>query len=277
MKKILVTTDLSSNSKTAVRFALQLYSQGQYELTFLYVNSAFIIDPYAVTTFVELPEPDSKIQEKSLRNFVHNLHKKSYKKADGINYITYNRLDITAAIMDCAKIIKADYICIGTRGGGLINKILGSHTSKILHDSPLPVFIVPKHYRRSSIKSILYPSDIENITTELPVIKKFASEFDVPIRVYHYDYFTQEKEVKDNLNKIERKFQSDKISFHFKKLIPSVSLLQHLQLDILKTKPSIVVMFSKENRSWVEVLFQSIKTAQKGFDTKTPMLVLKKK
>jgi nucleotide-binding universal stress UspA family protein len=276
MKKILVATDLSNNSKTAIRFAIQLASQGDYELTFLYVNSAFTTDPYAVTSFMQLPEPDNKLQAQSLRKFVQSLYKQTGKKPDRIHYITSNRQDITAAIMDCTKIIKADYLCVGTRGGGLINKILGSHTSKILTDSPIPVFIVPKYYRTTGIKSILYPSDITNITLELGLIKKFAAEFDAPIAVYHYDYFPQKKEVKAHLSQIERKLHSDKIYFYFKKLTPHVSLLQHLQLDILKTKPSLVVMFSKENRNWVEVLFQSLKTAQKSFDSKTPILVFKK-
>jgi nucleotide-binding universal stress UspA family protein len=276
MKKILVTTDLSYDSKVAIRFAIQLASQAEYELTFFYANSSFIIDPFSAVTFVGLPEPDNKTQLQNLIKFIHTLYRQTNTEPGKINYIAENKLDVNEAILDCAKRIKANYICMSTRGGGIANKLLGSHTTKILHDSPIPVLVVPKYYRMKSLRSVLYPSDIENINIELPLIKKFAAEFDAPIAVYHYDYFTDEDEINKKLNKIERKFKSEKISFHFKKLNPEVSLLRHLQIDIIRTKPSIITMFAKEDRSWFEQLFQSIKTSEKGFDTKTPMLVFRK-
>ncbi|MDR7211903.1 universal stress protein [Flavobacterium piscis] len=276
MKKILVTTDLSYDSKAAIRFAIQLASQTEYELTFLYVNTSFIIDPFAAVTFIGLPEPHNKLQEQKLIKFIHTLYKQTSKQPGKINYIAENKLDVNEAILDCAKRIKADYICMSTRGGGLVHKLLGSHTSKILRDSPVPVLVVPKYYRMKHLNSVLYPSDIENINIELPLIKKFAAAFNAPITVYHYDYFTEVDEIHKKLNKIEHKFKSDKVSFHLKKLNPEISLLRHLQIDIIKIKPSIITMFAKEDRSWFELLFQSIKTSEKGFDTKTPVLVFRK-
>jgi nucleotide-binding universal stress UspA family protein len=276
MKKILVTTDLSYSSKTALRFAIQLASQTGYELTFLYINTAFIIDPWSAVTFAGLPEPDTKLQKQSLTKFIHTLYRQTDKEPGKINYIVESRLDVNEAILDCAKRIKADYICMSTRGGGLVNKLLGSHTTRILHDSPLPVLVVPRHYRIKKISSVLYPSDLENLESELPLIKKFAASVDALTAVYHYDYFTQEEEINKKFNKIEQKFRSDKISFHFKKLNPEVSLLRHLHIDIMKTKPSIITMFAKDDRSWFEQLFQPLKTAEKGFNTRTPMLVFKK-
>lgn len=276
MKKILVTTDLSHSSKVAVRFAIQLASQIGYELTFLYVNTSFIIDPFSAVTFVGLPEPDNKKQEQALIKFVHTLYRQTNKQPGKTTYIAENKLDVSEAILNCAKRIKADYICMSTRGGGLVNKLLGSHTTRILHDSPIPLLVVPRHYRIKKLSTILYPSDLEKIETEMPLIKKFGASFDASIAVYHYDYFTQEEEVYKKLNKIEHKFKSDKVSFHFKKLDPEVSLLRHLQIDIMTIKPSIITMFAKENRNWLEQLFQPLKTSEKGFNTRTPMLVFKK-
>lgn len=276
MEKILVTTDLSYNSKTAVRFAIQLASQARYELIFLYVNTSFIIDPFAAVTFAGLPEPDTKLQEQNLIKFIHTLYRQTNKQPGKVSYIAQNRLDVNEAILECAKKMKANYICMATRGGGLANKLLGSYTNKVLHDSPLPVLVVPKYYRMQAVNSVMYPSDIENIDTELPLIKKFAAQFDAPITVYHYDYFTNEDEINKKLKNIENKFKTGKINFQFKKLTPDVPLLRHLQIDIIKTKPSIITMFAKEDRRWFEKLFQSLKTSEKGFDTKTPMLVFRK-
>lgn len=276
MKKILVTTDLSYRSKPAVRFAIQLASQTGYELAFLYINTSIIIDPWSAVTFVGLPEPDTKFEKESLTKFIHTLYRQTSNKPAKINFIVESKLDVNEAILDCAKTIKADYICMSTRGGGLVNKLLGSHTTRILHDSPVPVLVVPRDYRIKKLSNILYPSDLENIESELPMIKKFAASFDALISIYHYDYFKEEEEINKKFNKIEHKFKSDKVSFYFKKLNPEVSLLRHLQIDIIKTKPSIITMFAKENRSWFEQFLEPLKTSEKGFNTRTPMLVFRK-
>lgn len=276
MKKILVTTDLSINSKTALRFAIQLASQTPCELFFYHVDSAYIIDPFAGATFVDIPVADTKIQQKELVKFVNTLYRQTGKIPGKINFIVENRLDISSAVIECAVKVKADYICIGTRGGGLINKLLGSHASRILSESPVPIFVVPRHYRVKPLKSILYPSDVENFSHEIHLVKKFGALFDAEISVYHYDYSTNEQQIKNKLHDIEHKFQSDKISFNLKKLSPDKSLFRSLQIDIISTKPSIVVMFAKDDRTWFEQLLQSVKTAEKGFDTRTPMLVYRK-
>ncbi|OIV40527.1 universal stress protein [Flavobacterium johnsoniae] len=276
MKKILVTTDLSYNSKPAVRFAIQLASQTGYELAFLYVNTSFILDPFSAVTFADLPETDTKILETGLIKFIHTLYRQTGKQPGKVSYTAESKLNVNEAIIDCAVKIKADYICMSTRGGGLVHKLLGSHTNEILHVSPVPVLVVPKYYRMKSLTSVLYPSDIENINTELPLIKKFAASFNASIAIYHYDYFTNQDEINKKFKLITHKFKSEKVSFYFKKLKPEISLLRHLQIDIMKTKPSMITMFAKEDRSWFEQLFQSIKTSEKGFDTKTPMLVFRK-
>jgi nucleotide-binding universal stress UspA family protein len=276
MKKILVTTDLSYRSKPAVRFAIQFASQTGDELTFLYVNTSFVIDPWSTVAFAGLSEPDTKKQEQVLIKFIHTLYRQTNIQPGKINYRVENKLDVNEAILDCVKTIKADYICMSTRGGGIVNKLLGSHTTRILQDSPVPILVVPRHYRIKKLSNILYPSDLENIESELPLIKKFAASFDASIAVFHYDYFKEEEEIKKKFNKIEHKFKSDKVSFYFKKLNPEVSLLRHLQIDIMKTKPSIITMFNKENRSWFEQLLDPLKTSEKGFNTRTPMIVFRK-
>jgi len=276
MKKILVTTDLSYRSKPAVRFAIQLASQTGDELTFLYVNTTFIIDPWSAVTFAGLPEPDTRKQEQVLTKFIHSLYRQTKIQRGKINYRVENKLDVNEAILNCVKTIKADYICMSTRGGGLVNKMLGSHTNRILHDSPVPILVVPRHYRIKKLTNVLYPSDLENIQNELPLVKKFTALFDASIAVYHYDYFKDEEEINKKFNKIEHKFKSDKVSFYFKKLNPEVSLLRHLQIDIIKTKPSMITMFAKENRSWFEQFIEPLKTSEKGFNTTTPMLIFKK-
>ncbi|MXO06716.1 universal stress protein [Flavobacterium sp. HBTb2-11-1] len=272
MKKILVTTDLSQNSKTAVRFAIQLASQTPYELVFYHADTSFAIDPFSAVTFATLRAADNK----ELMKFVNTLYKQTGKISGKISFITESRLDVSSAIIECAAKVKADYICIGTRGGGLINKLLGTHASRILNDSPIPIFVVPRHYRTKTISSVFYPSDIENFSHEIQLVKKISSLFDARISVYHYNYFKNEQDIKNKLNSIEDKYKSERIVFYFKKLPAEQSLHRSIQIDIIVTKPSLIVMFAKEDRTWFEQLLQPLKSSEKGFDTRTPMLVFRK-
>ena len=117
---------------------------------------------------------------------------------------------------------------------------------------------------------MLAPNSVANFSTDLSSAPMFSIS-----DAYKID-FKEQEEVKARLNKIADKYSSDKVVFHFKKLYAEATLLSHLQDDIQKSRPSIIAMFTKQNRNWFERFFLSSKTAELGFDTKTPMLVFRK-
>ena len=83
-------------------------------------------------------------------------------------------------------------------------------------------------------------------------------------------------EIMTKLNKIAAKFVSKGTFFHFKKMKIDYTISQHLQNDMTKHKPSLVVLFTKQNRNWIDRLFYRNNTKEVTFDTKTPLLILKK-
>lgn len=273
MKKILVTTDFSANSKAGIRLAIQLSLQAPSELIFYYVSG-----PSAANAWIQL-EPkeasDGRLRE-SLHQFIREIYQETRHQPDKIDCVVEDGPHVYAAIIAYAQKCKADYICLGTRGGGIVDKFMGTNASSLIAASPLPLIVVPHTYRMKPLKSVFYASDMESIGTELHQVEKFASLFDAPIAVYHYDYFLEEDEVKSKLKKIADKYASGSLTFHFKKLYAEVPLLDQLQDDIHKSKPSIIAMFTKQNRGWFERLFLSSTAAAMGFDTKTPLLVFRK-
>ncbi len=276
MKKILVTTDFSSNSKTGIRFAIQLANQALCELIFY--NAIELSDDSVLTdrNFTDLSVLDIEVRQDKLRKFVLAIYKQAGKKVGKVDFVIDNQSNVDASIIAYAQKCNADYICMSTRGGGIVDKFMGTNASSLITTSPVPLIVVPHTYRMKPLESVLYASDIERIGTELKSVEKFASTFDATIAVYHYDYFLEEDEVKSKLNRIADKYSSSKITFHFKKLYAELPLLNQLQDDIRKSKPSLIAMFTKQDRSWFERLFLSSKTAELGFDTKTPMLVFRK-
>jgi nucleotide-binding universal stress UspA family protein len=50
--------------------------------------------------------------------------------------------EAASGIIDCAKELEADVICLGTKGAGLFDGFLGSTSTKIARRSPTPVLII---------------------------------------------------------------------------------------------------------------------------------------
>jgi nucleotide-binding universal stress UspA family protein len=276
MKKILVTTDFSSNSKAGIRFAIQLASQAPCELIFYNVRASSAVDAWTQLDYNNTKNSENVLLKDKLNKFIVNIYKQAGKHPNKIDCVIENKPYIDSSIIAYAQKCSADYICMSTRGGGLVNKFMGTNASSLITTSPVPLIVVPHSYRIKPLKSILYASDMEKIGTELKFVEKFASAFNADIAVYHYDYLVEDNEVKSKFKKIADKYSSDRITFHFKKLYVELTLLSQLQKDIQKSKPSIITMFTKQDRNWFERLFLSSKTAELGFDTKTPMLVFRK-
>ncbi len=276
MKKILVTTDFSTNSKAGIRFAIQLASQTPCKLIFYYVKASLAVDAWSQVDYNDAKNSENILLKHKLNKFIENIYKQTRKHAVEIDFVIENKTYVDAAIIAYAQKCKADYICMSTRGGGIVNKFMGTNASSLITTSPVPLIVVPHTYHMKPLKSILYASDMEKIGTELKSVEGFAAKFDAAIAVYHYDYFIEQEEVKSKFKKIADKYSSDKITFYFKKNDADLTLLSHLKADIRKSKPSLIAMFTKQDRSWFERLFLSSKTAELGFDTKTPMLVFKK-
>ncbi|MEZ0129557.1 universal stress protein [Flavobacterium sp. LBUM151] len=269
MKKLLVTTDFSNISRAGIRFAIQFASQTPCELIFYSVNTKQLednIDNYYKKT----------TQTYKLKKFILSIYKTTKKEVGKAEFVTENHTYVEKAIIAYAQKWNADYICINTSGPGIFNQLIGTTASKLITTSPTPIIVVPYTYRMKPINLLLYASDLAKLGVELPFVKKFAALFAADIAVYHYDELLDQGDFKEDFNKIAQNYQSNKVSFNFKKLNIEYSLLNHLEADIRTIRPSILVMFTNQNRDWYERHFLSSKTKEFGYDTNTPILVFRK-
>ena len=165
---------------------------------------------------------------------------------------------------------------MSTRGAGRFKKIIGTNASDILTNSPIPVFIIPKTYRRKLITNIMYSSDMDNISSELKMVKTFAGVLKAKISVYHYDYLLDVGDVKTKLEKLVKRFIKPGVEFIFQKLNIEQPLAHQLMKDVRKSKASLTVLFTDQKRDWFDKLFLSSKSADISFESKTPLLVFHK-
>lgn len=276
-QKILVTTDLSGNSKAGIKFAIQLASQNGSTLVFY--NMIELLKPtrWSESQYNDYVNKELASAQAKLMKFVDNEYKQAGVKHGKIQCVVEQGNNIVRSVIDYAQRIKANFICMSTRGAGVIKKFLGTNSSDILTHSPVPVFVIPKTYRKSRISQVMYSSDFDNLGPELKRVQAFAAPLKAKISVYHYDYLIDLKETRQKLKKVSDRFKGPGVKFNFQKLNIDKSLSTHLQSDIRKLKPSVVALFTKQNRDWYERVFLSSKSADLSFDTKTPLLVFRKK
>jgi nucleotide-binding universal stress UspA family protein len=274
MRKILVTTDYSTNSKAGVRFAIQFASQSSAEIIFYHVHEGVADNNWNPKKKNENPDHDLRLEK--LHKFINSIYTSSQLPLVKFRCVVEVGFDTNNMILNFAKQCKADYICISTRGGGTLKKLLGTTTSALIEKSTTPVLVVPKTYRIKPINEIWYSSDLANLKSELTKVQKFALPFKANIHVYYYDFMIEVDEIMNKLNKVAAKYTTKGTYFHFKKMKIDHTISHHLQNDMTKHKPSLVVLFTKQNRSWIDRLFYRNNTKEVTFDTKTPLLILKK-
>ncbi len=281
MKKILVTTDFSPNSKKAIRFAMQMASQNNYKLIFYNVTSVMkkpsIWDNIYYGNY---ERAEIRKNQEKLEKFVSRIHRETNLPTIDFEcdceVVNSPLFSVGQQIMHYAIQENIDYICVSNRGFGTLDKLFGTIASELIVKSTTPVFVIPRNYRIKKFQSVCYTSDIESIDSEIRKVIELATPLKAKVKVLHYDYGPYLQIDKERLNNVARKYESEDIHFHYKKLNPKYTLNYHIRKDVMLIKPSLVVLFTKQNRNWFDRLFFRSNSKNMSFNTKVPILVYRK-
>ncbi len=144
MQKLFVTTDFSANSKAAIRFAIQFAKENPSEIVFYN-----IFEGVADNNWDPKKKLTSHKEERlvKLNKFIETIYKENAIKPGNYKCLVDIGIDTKNLILASAKKNKANLICISSRGGGVLKKLLGSTTSVLTELSPIPVIVVPKGYK----------------------------------------------------------------------------------------------------------------------------------
>ncbi len=276
MKKILVTTDFSDKSKAGLFFAIQLAVQTKCSLTFFHAYHTLTPIAWNFTRIEEYEKEQTKIIQQKLDLFVEKIYKGLHTTAVKIKCVVKQSVLPQSCIMDYAERNKFDFICISTKGAGKLERILGTNTGNLINHSAIPVIAVPYKYKTAPITSILYASDLAHFKKEIIKVVDFAKPLKATIELLH---LTSVLENSDQLKAIEvavKKIAAYHISFNITNRDPNESLITDIETAIKKRKPSMMIMFTEQNRSWFEKIFLSSKSAEYSFNAKVPLLVFNK-
>ncbi|MFN0177132.1 MAG: universal stress protein [Saprospiraceae bacterium] len=276
MNKILVTTDLSTNSKAGLRFALQLASQGDFELVFFHCFQALIPTTIQRDRLEDALQEQVKDHLQKLERFVASVIKPTKIKPGKYRCVIVEDLSPEKAILEYTQQHGVKFICISTRGAGQILKIIGTNTSKIIVKSPVPVLVVPHTYRLRPLKKALYASDLENIDRELPMVSAFAKSIGAKVDMAHFFHQASIKLEAKTLTAMWRKKYPSLDQVVLKAFDLDASFAEQLNKLVKKVKPGIAVFFTHPNQTWYSKLFSANRSESFSFVTKVPMLVYRK-
>ncbi|MDN3677807.1 universal stress protein [Flavobacterium paronense] len=279
MNKILVTVDFSANSRKTIRFAIQLASQSKSEIIFYHMVSMMVPTSNATWDYIYYAQFQEKEVLRSKDRLV-KLIKEVYtsKLPSGVKYtcVCKSGNDISGQIVSYAKKHRINFICVGARGTGVMAKLFGTVASHLITNSPIPVFVIPKNYRLKPITDLCYASDMENLENEIKNVLELSASLKASVKVLHFDYEIGLKENQNKLTKIAQKYETKEVTFHYKKLNTLYPLNDHLRKVLALFKPSLVVLFTKQNRRWFDRLLLSSQSTDFSFTTKVPLLIYRK-
>lgn len=276
MKKILATTDLSENSKAGLKFAIQLASQLGYELTVLHVYNIMKPSSWHEERFYEYEKNETEKMLHTLKHFADGIYKSIKIPSNNNKCIILNSVYTGKSIREYAAKNNFSFICISTRGAGKIKKIMGTNTSDLIIYSDTPVIAVPGNYHKNPITNILYASDLVHLEKEVKMVVAFAKLLKAKIELLHLN--SPNEIILDTkiIDVAVKKFSKYDIKLKLENCDPMESFILNIEKSIAQSNPSMLIMFSEKNRTFLQRLFTPSKTAEYSFTIKVPMLVFKR-
>lgn len=188
MKNILVTTDFSKNSESAIYYAISIAK--------LFSAKVEIFNSFVSVPAIGIDGGPGIMNETVIQaGMDHNADRLADLIAGLDTHLVKNMNisfevgsgDPVLTICERAREIKCDMIVMGTKGESRIEELLfGSTTVDVMKEASCPVLAIPPDSKFYGIKKIVYASDLEE--NDVEVIKRvcrLASTFDSDVVVFH--------------------------------------------------------------------------------------------
>lgn len=276
MEKALVTTDLSPNSLAGLRFAIQLATQRKLELLFLHVNKLWDHTIHHTPDQLDwLKRERSRVQHE-LKSLVETAYKSMNKKPGKYRCILHYHFGVVNSILDCAVHNDCHYICISTHGAGKALKLFGTNTGELIKESRIPVLCIPKAYQAKPVTDIMYASDMTDYENELEMVVGFGKPIHAAISMVNItNTGMQSVDIITTEGRLVKKFHY-KISLMCEEKDTNATLVENIDKAVQKYSPSLLVMFTNQDRNILELLFTPSQTEKYSFRTVVPLLAYTK-
>ena len=271
MKKVLLPTDFSENSKNAINWAMQFYKNEK--VTFVLIHSYFSPQSgsSAVVSINEIlrkqaVEDLAKYKNELESKFNNNLHEIITKEVYG---------DVLHAVKSLTEELKDVVVVVGAKGMGAVEEIfIGSNTSAVVKEADAPIFVIPQNVVFKPVQKLALAVDFqENINQNvLQPLKEILNKTNAVLKVFYVENEDgkvsneQETKITEYLN-AQLNQNTEIIHINDEDPLAGVQKFVHSHnIDSLVT--------INRKKGFFENLFHKSFSKQVALHTDTPLLVL---
>lgn len=180
---ILVPTDFSRKSESAIRYACEIALCTGTDILFMNVVELPYDFPSRMEETIEYQKEENASRLEKLINDLHSVENFRFIKMKG----TVKVGNVGIEILKAVKKGKFGLICVGLGGDQDLKKTLyGSITNKLLLESPIPVFAISKHSSYREPRQLLFATDFrERDLKPAKQARKLARDLGAVLRVIH--------------------------------------------------------------------------------------------
>lgn len=268
MHSILVPTDFSKNTQTALNYAIDLANRFSCKL--ILFNTYKLSYRAGMYLGVEnLMKKESKEQMRVL------LKETQHKLKEGA--IVEGKVakgDPISTIITAAKKLEVNLIVMGTQGAsGLKEVFIGSTTNGVMIGSKVPTLVVPSDFTYRPLKTIALSIDkkLINYKTSLEALRMIIYRYNAQVCVFHIQ---TKKSGSDKDIEIASQAVLEGIDFSFFEIeAEEQSINQKIRTFVEEKNADMLCMIKRERGFW-ENLFHNSVTTKEVFQSVVPLLVL---
>jgi len=272
-KRILLPTDFSDNSWSAIVYALKLYKDEV--CTFYFLNSTAINAPIMTYTSNILLKT---IHGKALKEMLEfkDMAEKSNANSNHKFDIIISSEDLNEAIERAINKYDIDLIIMGTLGASHIGEFLfGTNTVHLVNNiRACPVLILPEEFDFVEPKQIAFPTDFNHFYSEreLEPLLKLADLFNAKIRVVHINVEKSLDELQNyNLIVLKSYLHNYEHSFHW---MPDYAKITTEINDFISDLNIDVLAMVNYKHGFIEKIIKEPVIKKIGIQPQVPFLVI---
>ncbi|MBT8245862.1 MAG: universal stress protein [Winogradskyella sp.] len=272
-RRILLPTDFSDNSWSAIVYVLKLFKD---EECMFYLLHSTAMKVSTMSNFSNRLLKAMKVNALKELNEIKEQMEAADANANHEFKNVLSTLDLYDAIEFEVKQSKIDLVVMGTKGAtGAKEIFFGSNTVRVIKKiKNCPILIVPDEHDYVTPKQITFPTDFKrrNSQENLEVLKAIAEVHDSKIRVLHINEEEElSPEQERNYNYLKDQLANFKLSFHW---LPDYSTKAFEINEFIRDLGINILVMVYYKRSLIEKIMNEPVIKKIGFHPIIPFLVI---
>ncbi len=271
MNTLLIPTDFSPVADNALKYAMDMATQYQLDITLFHVVQ-LSTPSVANVVYLDAMTDLSKHAEEKMAEKI-NVLKVQYPDLN-FSYKVDTGLFLDSLQSYCDE-IKPIAVIMGITGDGVgIDKIIGSNAILALNTLTTPLIVVPKNAYFKSVNRMCFACDLKNVATSTPLlaIKTYAKLFNAEVHILNIDYKNRHfsPDTPAEIDVLNLMFDNIEHKFHF---IENESMQDAINDFIDQNDMDMLIMLPKKH-SFFESLFKKSQTKEMLYQSHIPILAL---